>query len=591
MKISALNLTIFIFCIFLFSFGTQNLSLEFKGDENLYFESAKEMLESGDIITPRYMGKARFQKPVLFYWLIIIFYKIFGVSWFAARLPSVVFAALCVFLTYAMSNLFFENKKIGLFAALFLATTPLYYRYARLAVPDMALLFFITLALYYFVRFYNNREERISSVSFFAAMALAFLAKGPVGLVIPLIIVFIFCLIKKEKKLFVSGNIFTGIAVFILIIAPWFYFMYRIHGDTFLNHLWGREVLERLGRGHADIFFVRYFKGLIFYASALITKFLPYSLFMPLAFINSVRMLPPRSSDKGTEKEKSAHLFLILWVLVVFFFFTFVAERRTHYLLILSPPAFILIGIIFKRAILEERFFSKIGFRMPYLATFIGIISFAILFVISDFISGNGRISLWKYALLVIPIILLLGFRFRKSTFMPLSMAFSLVVIYIAMIISPPLGLFTNKMERAASVIKSEYKVGDRIGIGSHGIIPEELQVYFDVPVDNVKITYKKDGTQDLKSAPRLLGFLDSEKRVFCVIKRKDYDVVIPLETKKDLCVLDRYYVWKRRIKFDKELKESVGSTEFRFREIFQNEIYVVSNRYPKKVINDYTDF
>ncbi len=579
MKALPLSLLIFVFCISLFSFGAQSLSLKFKGDENFYFESAKEMLETGDILTPRYMGKERFQKPAFFYWLILLSFKIFGAGWFAARLPSIIFGALCVLLVFGISNLLFRDKKIGLFAALFLATTPLCYRYARLAVPDMALVFFITLALYCFVRFYKYREDRRSAVLFFVAMALAVLVKGPVGLIIPLLIAGIFCLIKREKKLFSGGILFTGILIFALIVAPWFYFMYKAHGGTYISYVWSREILQRLSCGDG-YFITRYFKGFLFYASALITRFLPYSFFMPLAFISSIRVLSPRSSDKRGEEERSAYIFLILWVAVVFLFFAFVAERRAHYLLALAPAASILIGAVFKKAISDNRFFSKIGFRIPYLAALTGLISFAILFIFSDYITGKGEPSVWKYTLVIIPLILILGSRLKNSGFMPLSLVSSLAFIYIATTISPPFGLFTNKMERAASAIKSELKKGDRVGIGSHGIIPEELQVYFELPVENVKVMYERDGAPSLKSAGALLQFLRSSDRIFCVIKRKDYTTFISQDMKKDLYILDRYYVWKRRIRFDRELKQSLSNIRSSsFREIFQNEIYVISNR------------
>ncbi len=80
---------ILAFCILLFSVGAQNVSLEFKGDENFYFKSAEEMLKSRDIITPRYMGEERFEKPIFFYWLILLAFKGFGVNWFAARVTSI----------------------------------------------------------------------------------------------------------------------------------------------------------------------------------------------------------------------------------------------------------------------------------------------------------------------------------------------------------------------------------------------------------------------------------------------------------------------------------------------------------------------
>jgi len=519
MKPPLLKLFIFFFCVFLFSVGAQNSGLQFKGDENFYFESAREMLRTGDLLTPRYMGKERFQKPILFYWLVLLPFKISGVSWYAARLPSIICGALCALLAFAMSNLLFKNRRAALFAALFTATTPLYYRYARLAVPDMALVFFITLALYFFLSFYKKKDGQKGVLLFFAAAAVAFLIKGPVGLIIPLFIAVIFSLVRKEKRLFSPAGLFAGIAVFAVIVSPWFYFVYKVHGGAYLSHVWGREVLQRIGYGYSGSLILGYLEGLFFYLGALITKFFPYSLVMPFALLRSMRLLSSAPSDEISEEGKSAHLFLVLWAVIGFFFFTFVAERRAHYLLALAPAASVLI-------------------------------------------SEN------------------LCARFKKGNLVPAGIVSVLALLYIVITVSTPFGLFANKMEYAAKVIKAEYKEGDSIGIGSHGIIPEELQVFFSVPMTNVKVSRGRDNTPDAKSAERLLEFLNSKVRVFCVIKGKDYNAFVSPEERKDLYILDSYYVWKRRIKLDGELRESLDIARTRsLRDIFQNEIYVVSNR------------
>lgn len=577
MKILPTTLFILIFCVSLFSFGARDLSLEFKGDENFYFESAKGMLETQDLVTPRYMGEERFQKPILFYWLILSSFRVFGVSWLAARLPSILFGAFLAVLIFAISNLFFKDRIIGLSAALFSATTPLYYRYARLAVPDMALVFFMTLALYYFARSYKDSGDRKARLLFFAALAFAVLIKGPVGLLVPLFIVGIFCLIKRER-VFGAGSILTGLVIFALIAGPWFYLIYRIHGGSYVSHVWSREILQRLGGGYGGHFIIGYFKGLCFYISALITKFLPYSLFLPVAFINSFAVLSNRHPDRHGEGERSAHLFLILWLAVVLVFFSLIAEKRAWYLLALSPAVSILIGIAFRNAVFDKKFFLKPSFKTPYLITLIVIAIATLVFIFLGFMSGGDKISIWKFAVIIAPVTALLGFRYRNSKFMPISLALSLSILYVATALFQPFGLFMNKMERAATIIKSEINEGDRIGIGSHGIIPEELQAFFDFefPIENVKVMYKSDGTPNLKTATHLIEFLRSKERIFCVVKRKDYDKCVPEKVKKNIYILGSYYVWKRRIRIDKELRESQSRS---FREIFQNEIYVISNR------------
>ncbi|MBU4376937.1 MAG: glycosyltransferase family 39 protein [Candidatus Omnitrophica bacterium] len=506
MKNPTIKIAIFLYCIFLFSFGAWKATMEFKGDENFYFESSRYMVETGDILTPRYMDDVRFQKPILFYWLIFLAFKIFGVNWLAARLVSIMLGALCAILIFRIAEELFQNRKTAIISALFFATTPLCYRYARLAVPDMALVFFETLAIYFFISYYKRRI-RSYVMAFFASIAFAFLIKGPVGAILPLLIVGIFWAFKRER-LFRFGDILAGIILFGLIVTPWFYMMCKMYPGTYAGEVFAREIAQRLSWGYGSCFIKAYFNGFLFYLSALFTKFFPYSLLMPLAFFG-------RPSAQVHENARDGRLFLIIWAAVVFLFFTLVPERRTHYLLALAPAVSILTALLFCK-------------------------------------SG-------------------------KDFKIPLIIILALSLIYVAISISPPFGLFTNKMERAALVIKENMREEDTVAIGSHGIIPEELQVFFEEPVLNVKGTYTPEGLPSEDTVLKLRGFLNSPGRYFCVIKRVDYETFLPEEMRERLYVVDRYFVWKRRIKFDKEFKDNLSKR--RFREIFQNEIYVVTNK------------
>ncbi len=584
MKNFVLPLSLLIFCLALFSFKADDVAAGFKGDENFYFQSAKEMLQRGDFITPRYLGSERFQKPILFYWFIIGFFKVAGISWFSARLPSILFGALTTVLIYYISNLMFDDVKIGMCAALFTATSCLWYRYARLAVPDMALIFFITLALFCYLRRCYNSSGRLNMTFFFIFMALAFLVKGISAVALPLFIITAYHLAVRKKLPFSVSEFCVGIGIFLVITVPWFYLMYRQYGNSYLHYVWNREVLQRLGYGHTTNFFIRYGKSVGFYVTSLIAHFPPYSFFIPFALIRSVGIIRGRGSEDVREY-RSRHMFLVTWIAVVFVFFTFVAERHEHYLLALVPAAFILIGEYFVRALRDEQFFFKSAFRIPYYLSIAAVIFFTLLCVVSfSVISGNAEVSQWWF--LLIPIAILAGYRYKKTVLMPLSFVLSLTVLHILLVVSPPFGgLFTNKMQYAARIIAESFHDGDRIGIGSHGIIPEELQVYFeDTPVEVVKVRYYNDGTPHYETAKRLLDFLSAEERVFCVIKKRDYETFVPGEIKDKLYILDSYYVWKRRIRFNTGSFHLRNYSPGNFREIFQNELYIVSNKEAKEM-------
>ena len=113
------------------------------------------MAEGGDWLTPVLNGEKRFAKPILFYWPVALSFKIFGVSLSAARLVPAVFGALGLWVTFRLGTSLF-GIRAGLYAAFILASSYLYFLSARLAYTDMALCFFITLALYFFSRAVRN---------------------------------------------------------------------------------------------------------------------------------------------------------------------------------------------------------------------------------------------------------------------------------------------------------------------------------------------------------------------------------------------------------------------------------------------------
>ena len=83
---------IIISSLMIYGRGLNVLGIEYRDDEIFYYRSTQEMLAERNFLSPTYFGEDRFQKPIFFYWLILLSYKIFGISWFAARFPSVICA-------------------------------------------------------------------------------------------------------------------------------------------------------------------------------------------------------------------------------------------------------------------------------------------------------------------------------------------------------------------------------------------------------------------------------------------------------------------------------------------------------------------
>ncbi len=177
---------------------------------------AEEMLNRGDWVVPTFNGQLRDAKPVMLYWLIMSAYGMFGVGEFAARFWSAGLAILTVLGTYQIGRRLFDAR-VGLWAALILATSLMFDVAGRAATPDSVLIFFVTMALMVYVlaafprRAAGDTCTSLSQHDFFprrwsqavllyAVMGGGILAKGPVALVVPTAVIGMFLLLRRLPR-------------------------------------------------------------------------------------------------------------------------------------------------------------------------------------------------------------------------------------------------------------------------------------------------------------------------------------------------------------------------------------------------------
>ena len=165
-------------------------------DEGLNAEAAREMLESGDWVVPTFNFKPRTSKPALLYWLQALAYQQFGVNEFSARLPSALAAALAVLLTYELGRRMY-SPGIGLLAGIIAISTIQVSALAHAATPDALLLAATMLTFWLFWTGAENGGGRWTWTIGFGC-GLAVLAKGPVGLVMPVAIISYYFLARRQ---------------------------------------------------------------------------------------------------------------------------------------------------------------------------------------------------------------------------------------------------------------------------------------------------------------------------------------------------------------------------------------------------------
>lgn len=178
-------------------FGNAQLAVTDPVESN-YTLTAKEMLSAGDYISPRIYGNYWYDKPIFFYWELIAAFSVAGISDAAARFFPGVFALLNLVLTYYFGRRLF-SERLGLLGAIISGSSVIFYYLSKAVITDMTFVFFMNCVLLTFYRGYTGQQRRWYLASFFFA-GLAVLTKGPIGLLLPGLIMLIFLISERRPR-------------------------------------------------------------------------------------------------------------------------------------------------------------------------------------------------------------------------------------------------------------------------------------------------------------------------------------------------------------------------------------------------------
>ena len=289
-------------------------------DEPVYAETPKEMIAFHDYVSPRIFGEYWYDKPPLFYWLVAASFHMFGVSEFSARFPSAFLGLLTVLYVYfAASRLF--GRRAGGISALILATSVEFFYLGKAAVTDITLNFCLTVALLSFL------EKRY--YLFYVFAGLATVAKGPIGLLFPGAILFLYFLLARRWHVLMEMKLLPGIFIYTLVALPWYAAMIQIHGNAFIDTFIGFHNITRFtSPEHPGVTWYYYFP-------ILIAGFFPWTAILLQSVWASVRV-------GGSHWEKLT--FLNVWAWFIFLFFTISRTKLVSYILPMYVPIAIITG-------------------------------------------------------------------------------------------------------------------------------------------------------------------------------------------------------------------------------------------------------
>ena len=303
-------------------------------DEAFYAESAREMVASGDWITPHYNYEPRFQKPILYYWLTAATYLVFGPTEFAARLWAAMAGLGLVLVTAACGRRWYDEST-GLLAGAIVATNFGYFSMARMALPDLPLTFCITLAIW--AAMVSTLEQERSPRKFVLvaglALGLGFLMKGPVGVIIPLLVIIPVLVIERRAIGVTPIDLVLGFVVMMAVAMPWYLLMWFRHGNDYLQGFFVGDNFERFATDRFNDP-----RPWWFYLPVIAGGLLPWTP-LALTWLGPITSFIRRRRDIGT-----IDLRLILWAVLPLAFYTLSVGKQPRYVLPVLPPLALLLA-------------------------------------------------------------------------------------------------------------------------------------------------------------------------------------------------------------------------------------------------------
>ena len=482
-------------------------------DEAFYAESAREMVERGDWLTPHFNYAYRFEKPILYYWLASGAYVMAGVGEGAARFPSALAGLGLTLLTFASARRWFDTPT-ALLAGTVTATSFGYIAMARQALPDLTLAFFTTLATWSALIAWlddppnapgviGERQRRRWSIVAAAAAGGALLTKGPVGLALPALVVTPLVCWEvwsgHSRWRIQRTHLGVAILVFSVVTVPWFLGMTLVHGPAYLDRFFISENLDRFATARYNDP-----RAWWYYLPIVAGGMLPWSPFM-LLWLPELLRFARRHRPVGI-----ATVRLIWWALVPLLFFTLSVGKQPRYILPMLCPLAILLAVTMSQRIQvvagRDRAFSICTCVAGLLLVFIGGLLYRArpLFVEWSIVWTTGvAVAVILSGVGVLTVVL-------RRRWVPAALTVAAVITTLGahyVVLATP---GRAPVERMASMIEDAQEANERYG--RHAVFDRNLVFY--THAEFVELPVLR-AAQDLLSEP---------DRVLCVLKAEDAD-------------------------------------------------------------------
>jgi 4-amino-4-deoxy-L-arabinose transferase-like glycosyltransferase len=510
-------LTLVGLCLFLFGFGLHSRVL-WDVDEGMHAVMSKNILLNGDWVTPTFNGENFYDKPILFNWLGAICFLLFGFNEFAARLPATLFGTAGVLVTYFLGRKMF-GPTVGFLGGVILASSAEYLLLSRVVVHDIALTLFTTMALcFFYLALVDVGRRKRYFLLFWAAAGFAILAKGPLGLVLPGLVIGVFLLSTRRLSLIKEMQIGWGLLILLAVAGPW-YIAISVRNPDYLRYF----ILEK-NLGSFSPSNTHHAGPIYFYFRALSFGLLPWVTFVPLTALGAIR-----NRDRGPS---DAVLFLLIWVGAIFVFFSLATAKLESYILPVFPATALLFALYWHDALSDPTPSRRRGLLWSWSPVVALMVTAAIYVWVVPPISLQVKAGLdlprvygfiWTVAALVILVFVLLWIRKTASAFGTIIVLTGTAMVLFNLVLAPPVGPF-----------RATKDLGLRL---DQRLPPGEKYVFYQRIRDSAMFYTDREAIV-LERPTDIQELMQSEKREYCILDERRLK---ELEGLKDLFfVLDQ---------------------------------------------------
>ncbi len=523
-------------------------------NEAFYVETPREMIEAHDYINPSFNYLPRFNKPVLSYWIVAGFYKLFGVSVAVQRFPIAIGALVIIGCAFVLGRLAVGHERLGpdpstgsgssrvtssdesawgwgpermendaaLWAAVGLAAAPRLVMFGRRIFIDVWITAFMSLTLVCFALSERYPERRRTFlVLMYVAIGLGVLTKGPVAIALPALGFGLYLVATRQLRRIKDLMIPLGVVIVAAIVVPWYALLYQQHGWTYITSFFIAENLERYTSGLG----VRQQRGIGFYLPVVFSDSFPISVFLIAA------------AARWRRERSRIQTLLWCWIGGIVGFFSFSAGKQDLYIFPIVTAVAGLGGAVMARGLCDPAWRGWLRWTLAVAGALLAVAGGGLVWLFET----GGRVYALDGAMIVGAVGLAGGLVVLALALVwkPAASALALFFVVIAIDYGFVLGVLPD-FERYKPVPAIAAELAPRLR-------SDDVVAHYQVALPSMVYYLRRHVDEYFEEGP-FVDAMTSNRRVFAVLSAEDYTALLPSIGRRT-CVLDRWQTFDVKLR------------------------------------------